>query len=269
MSLILPLGILAAVAVIFGSKSASASETEPEVPRPVPPPDPKVPTGPAVGSPNLPSAETPETIQAAQEAIEAVRNSNWESAVVAAILSRDAQTVDRIADQMSAAGLLSQAETVRGVARAWREEAARQENERRAREAEETNQPVVPVTPEDIRAAEPPPPPDPPVNPQRVAAEELSAYVLSTTRSKADQAKIKALQIAMGEVNADGLYGNVSARRIASFGLIPPSPFYWPASNAANVLAQYQQFLQDRAKADPARADLWMAASRNAGVVRW
>ncbi len=64
----------------------------------------------------------------------------------------------------------------------------------------------------------------------------------------------------------DGLYGPGTAIDIAeNFGIVPPSPKYWP-KNPAPALAAYKSRLMTLAAQDPARASEWVQAATKAKV---
>jgi len=62
----------------------------------------------------------------------------------------------------------------------------------------------------------------------------------------------------------DGLYGPGTALAIAEYyGIVPPSPKYWP-TNSAPSLKAYRARLLQLAAADPARAAEWQQAAQKA-----
>lgn len=196
----------------------------------------------------IPAAETPEEVQAAKDAIEAVASADWQGAVIAAALSNDAGTLDTVAAAMQGAGLAAQAASVTALADRLRVEAV-----------EANREEGIILTPGEVAALQPPiilPEPDPGL----IAAKELALYLTRLSPWKEDREKVKTYQTAIG-VSADGKYGPGTATALVSYGIIPPAPFYWPATGTNTAITAYRKTLQTKAVSDPPRAAEWLYAA--------
>lgn len=196
----------------------------------------------------VPAAEAPAEVKAAQEAIKAVASADWQTAVVSAALSGDAATLDVVAAAMTGAGLAGQAASVTALADSLRREAV----------AANLDEGIV-VTQGEVAALAPPAPvPEP--DPKLLAAKELATYVSTTAPWKENRETVKSYQTTLG-LAADGKYGPGTASCLVSFGIIPPAPFYWPATGTSTSIANYRKTLQTKAVSDPPRAAEWLYAA--------
>lgn len=272
--LLLPLAGLLAFAFL-GTKRASDQSA-------------RVAAGPTV----LPVATTPAEVAAAETALEAATQEDWQSAVAAAIASGDAATVDAVAARMAAAGMAQQARSVRQAADELRFSAAQETNAVREELVASGDLPAgtPTVSVDDVRAAEaataprPPAPnnrpgrrpigpPTPVISVPEVivspaphfdSAIELTRYLQTTSRYRENRGAVADYQAAAGLV-ADGLYGPATALSIAELGVLPVLPFYWPASNTAQAVAEFASDMLDQAADDPARAAQWRNLADRAG----
>ena len=61
---------------------------------------------------------------------------------------------------------------------------------------------------------------------------------------------------------ADGMYGPKTALTLAKFyGIVPPTPYYWPRVGRSDAVAAYRAELLTFAAKDPPRAEEWRAAA--------
>ena len=198
--------------------------------------------------PVVASAGTPAEEAAAAAAVEAASRRDWPVAVAEAVTSNDARTLDTVAAAMKADGLGPQAATVQAVAEMLRTEAQ-----------EATAAEGVEATPAELKALEAPVPLPAP-NPAQDAARALAVYIPTARRYFEDRAKVAAYQAAMGLV-ADGKYGPGVATAMVPFGIIPPPPFYWPATGATKLQTQLAALYREQAAKDPQRAAEWLYAA--------
>lgn len=221
----------------------------------------------AAGAPVvLPVAETPEEMALVAAATDAADRRDWETAVASALAAGDASTLEAIASAMAADGLTDEAATVDQAVAQLRTDSAIATTELRAELAERGELPEgvpVVVTVAEVQAAEPAPP-VPAEDPRLSVAKDLAAYLETTSRYREDRQAVAEWQADLGLV-ADGMYGPRTALELASFGIIPPDPFYWPSSGTTQAVAEYKAALLDHADADPARAAQWRAAAERAG----
>ena len=201
----------------------------------------------------IPSAGNKREIEAAKKAQTSAQDRAWQEATVNAVASGDAQALDAVAEEMQADGMKPQAQTVKKVAKDWRQDAANATN---AIITESGGQAT--VTPKDIEEAEEPLP-EPPPNPMRQTAVEFADYLRSQEPwywGKEDGKIVESYQESFGNT-PDGRYGPGDAAELAFYGVIPPAPFYWPSSGTNAAIVKYQALLNEKAAQDPARAEQW------------
>lgn len=197
----------------------------------------------------VPSASTPEEVAAAKDAIVAVASADWQGAVVSASLSGDAATLDTVAEAMTAAGLAGQAASVRALSDTLRQEAI----EANAAEG-------VAVSKSELVALAPEAP-IPPPDPGLIAAKALAVYLAGFTPWKENRVTVTEFQKQMGLSKIDGKYGPETAKALASYGIIPPAPYYWPAVGTNAAISDYRATLREKAASDPPRAAKWLSAA--------
>jgi peptidoglycan hydrolase-like protein with peptidoglycan-binding domain len=115
-------------------------------------------------------------------------------------------------------------------------------------------------------------PPEPaPIDVAELAAEtldvgalaaELAAHLLETRPGAEDRSLVARFQRAHG-LNASGNYGPATGEALATLGLIPPHPFYWPTKKLMRARTRYRSALRTLARTDPARAGEWLAAAND------
>lgn len=94
----------------------------------------------------------------------------------------------------------------------------------------------------------------------RVAqARQLAAHLRSVTKRQEDKQLVARFQEA-NNLKVDGLYGPKTAQKIASFGVVPPTPFYWPRQGAAQSKKAWNDYVASMAQSDPKRGDAWLSA---------
>ena len=97
---------------------------------------------------------------------------------------------------------------------------------------------------------------------RRLAVAQAAAMNLrNTSRYQEDKALIKSFQSQEGLV-VDGLYGPKSALAMARYGVVPPRPRYWSAKTMQADKANYTKAMVAFAATDPSRAADWTAASK-------
>jgi hypothetical protein len=99
---------------------------------------------------------------------------------------------------------------------------------------------------------------------EQLLAGQLALMLRSRGKGREDRAMVKRFQSLNPEAGkADGLYGPKTARVLGDqYGIVPPTPFYWPAVNAVAAKADYRAWLVSRARRDAPRAQEWEAAAK-------
>ena len=98
--------------------------------------------------------------------------------------------------------------------------------------------------------------------PSKVLAQETALHLKFATKGKEDQSLVKRYQ-ADNQPDAgavDGKYGPKTALTMIRYGLVPPTPFYWPA-DATTAKRNYKNQLLAEAQRDPVRAQEWSQAA--------
>jgi murein L,D-transpeptidase YcbB/YkuD len=92
-------------------------------------------------------------------------------------------------------------------------------------------------------------------------AQSAAMNLRNTSRYHEDKNLVKAFQAQEG-LKTDGLYGPKSALAIADYGIVPPRPRYWTSKTMKADKAEYAKALLVYAQNDPSRAADWTAASK-------
>lgn len=102
-------------------------------------------------------------------------------------------------------------------------------------------------------------------SPKKLLAQRLTDYLRTTSSGREDRSLVKSFQT-QENLKVDGLYGPQSALAVASYDIIPVKPFYWPRVNAEAAKQAYAKAMLEHAQKepDPARAQLWQLAAKNA-----
>lgn len=92
-------------------------------------------------------------------------------------------------------------------------------------------------------------------------AQELAKHLANVKKYSEDRALVKSFQTAE-QLKSDGQYGPKTAAEIADYGVVPPTPFYWPA-NWVQSKRDYRAILMDAAQRFPAlRSEFESAAQK-------
>jgi peptidoglycan hydrolase-like protein with peptidoglycan-binding domain len=91
-------------------------------------------------------------------------------------------------------------------------------------------------------------------------AQTLTLHLQNKAKGREDQTMVKNFQQAHG-LESDGRYGPKTATEIASFGVVPVTPFYWPADHM-QAKKDYRAVLTDAARQYPDKADQFAVALR-------
>jgi len=95
---------------------------------------------------------------------------------------------------------------------------------------------------------------------RQLQAGQLALSLVGRRAGTEDRGRVAKYQ-AVNQLKADGLYGPSTALSLAGFGIVPPTPFYWPRSNPIGAKRMYKQALLDRGQGDSARRQEWVAAA--------
>lgn len=105
---------------------------------------------------------------------------------------------------------------------------------------------VVTTLPEIVITASPDASPSEVLSDGQSAAMQLTDYLRTTSRYKEDNSRVGQAQKRMG-LSADGKYGPGSAKRVASFGVVPVPPFYWTKGKAPAQKKDYKDYIASMA----------------------
>lgn len=83
-------------------------------------------------------------------------------------------------------------------------------------------------------------------------ARDLVTYLAGTKKGREDRRVVELYQTKHG-LKPDGQYGPRTAGDVASFGIVPPTPWYWP-TNWVQAKKDYRAVLNDAGKQYPAKA---------------
>lgn len=92
-------------------------------------------------------------------------------------------------------------------------------------------------------------------------AQVMAVDLRNTSRYRENTNLVKAFQAQEG-LAVDGKYGPKSALAVAEYGIVPPRPRYWTSKTMKANKAEYSAAMLVYAKNDPARAADWTAASK-------
>jgi len=95
---------------------------------------------------------------------------------------------------------------------------------------------------------------------RQLQAGQLALSLVGRRAGTEDRKKVAKYQ-AVNQLKADGLYGPSTALSLAGFGIVPPTPFYWPRSNPIGAKRMYKQALLARGQGDSPRRQEWDAAA--------
>ena len=90
----------------------------------------------------------------------------------------------------------------------------------------------------------------------------LAAHLATSKRGTENKKLVSAYQAKKG-LTADGKYGPAVGKAIANDGVVPPKPFYWPASNTQGSLDSWNQTMVESAGKYPDKAGGFMSARAN------
>lgn len=272
--LALGLGVVGAFAVVLAKpKKASALPGGATVPLP---------------SPSLPGSAPSEATQAqlgeqakkasaaAVKAKDPVEKADRiMEAVAKAISSGDPAVMRQVAKELAAIGYAHAGELERVAKEIEAEHAPRATPEEAQEVAEELgpNLPIeLPAPTPALPVPTPPPvtPPDPQpdtnlaaFNAGRARSEQLTIHLSSVKKGKEDQGRVGSYQEQHG-LKKDGKYGPKTALEIASFGVVPVAPFYWP-TDWVKAKRDYKAGLLEAGKRYPDLAVAFQAAANKVG----
>lgn len=95
---------------------------------------------------------------------------------------------------------------------------------------------------------------------RQLQAGQLALSLIGRRAGTEDRKKVALFQ-GTNDLKADGLYGPATALSLAGFGIVPPTPFYWPRGNPIAAKRAYKAALLARAQGDGARKQEWVAAA--------
>lgn len=96
----------------------------------------------------------------------------------------------------------------------------------------------------------------------RVAAARSLVDVIRSTGGRTEEARQKTaeFQRMMNMAQIDGLYGPKTATKVASLGVVPAAPVYWPKANTQQAVAAWNAFVARESANDPRRSEQWARA---------
>lgn len=95
---------------------------------------------------------------------------------------------------------------------------------------------------------------------RQLQAGQLALSLIGRRAGTEDRKKVALFQ-ASNELKSDGLYGPTTALSLAGYGIVPPTPYYWPRANPIGAKRAYKAALVARAQGDGARKQEWIAAA--------
>lgn len=269
--------VVGVAALLLTRKKASAA--------PIPATAAPSPAGPGVGtSAVIPRPSTPVTSPGWPSPTPAISAAprDWQAEVAAAVSAKDPVRMRTLAAEMQAAGKHTEAALLLNYATlAERSGQVASSPTSIPRPPQVTIPGIAPTVPSIVPPQAVPPaatqsqPPAIPVPATPVAtpaspfpggshatlAQTTAQHLSQRTRYMEDRALVKRFQRAEGLVT-DGLYGVKTAQALAKYGLIPPKPFYFSRTQAAQQKRDYAGILTQYALRDPARSAQWLGASR-------
>jgi hypothetical protein len=114
------------------------------------------------------------------------------------------------------------------------------------------------------------PPPLPKLDPassddRGALALTVAAHLKGKTKGSENKALVMQFQTQEG-LKPDGLYGPMTGKRIAAYGVIPAKPYYWPSATFVKAKEDWKRTMLDHAAKDPARKSQWEAVSNVFGA---
>jgi len=95
---------------------------------------------------------------------------------------------------------------------------------------------------------------------RQLQAGQLALALIGRRAGTEDRRKVALFQTT-NNLKADGLYGPTTALSLAEFGIVPPTPFYWPRTNPMGSKRAYKAALLARGQSDGSRRQEWVAAA--------
>ncbi len=298
---ILLIPIVGAAAVLLMRRKAHAAPAPAPAGSPMPGPMgvPATPTWsptlPGLGIPSLPQPALPQPSAPAIPTTHGVPR-NWQGEVAAAVSAGDTARMRHLAAEMLAIGKVNEAALLRNYAqlldqsRVSRDVVLNEVNRvlgpgatRSPGVPQPTASPTatptpaasvpavsaapvptaaVPTAATPVAAPTAPTLPSPfPGGPNPHLAQRTAEHLRTHKRYKEDRTLVRLFQQTEGLKN-DGLYGVMTALALAKYGIVPPKPFYYSRTKAAQQKRDYAAALAQYALRDPTRSTQWLEASR-------
>jgi hypothetical protein len=100
-----------------------------------------------------------------------------------------------------------------------------------------------------------------------IRAGALALHLKQRGKGREDREHVRKFQKHEG-IPETGKYDIATARSLAKYGIVPPTPFYWPAENAHAQMKAYRETLEAHGKHEqnPQRSKVWTDAAKRVKV---